>query len=584
MRFNVHTHIFNFRSVFGPTTLKILANRLTHEKWPDFIRDAVVKALAKHLSGDILDEEALLRVIARELNASDQLKTWLKDGGHALHPSVSILLDGDVEGLAAGALGEIFGKLSDALIKADDNDARQSTLSDLIAFLKIGIKPSIMRVADDLMRYSGPDTTVVALMMDITEAGADDEKQFVRQLKDTAEAALAYPGRLLPFVAVNPLRKTHFDHMVMALERYGFVGVKLYPSLGFKLNTPEMEQVFTYCEQHDVPLLMHCNAGGFYLDTQTIANSAPEVWRDDILPRHPKLRICFGHFGGDENLTSPDIVPGSWTAVILELMTAYPGVYADISYHDDPMNGAAAEKNYFAHLSRLLQQPTLQDRILFGSDFFLVRQRVRDDNLWRYFETRLTPQEFQQITEANPARYLGVPQGGTSAAPTIAGHLSYLVRRRFEVRAQPSAWAAAAIKTQHGEIEFFPNEFGTAWTTNNEAHWHAWQFFRARMYQRDGTSLTHAASGHLRLRDLEKWPSELLSEQTRPAALRKMASDLHVFLLQSGTPGALLEDGVTANSAQSTLAGLLKEGDTKLAEFGPAVDSLYSFKRERSQA
>ncbi len=141
---------------------------------------------------------------------------------------------------------------------------------------------------------------------------------------------------------------------------------------------------------------------------------------------------------------------------------------------------------------------------------------------------------------------------------------------------------AGSIKTQHGEVEFFPNEFGTAWTTNNEAHWYAWQFFRTRMYERDGISLTHAASGHLRLRDLEKWPSELFSEQTRPAALRKMASDLHVFLLQSGTPGALLEEGVTANSAQSTLAGLLKEGDTKLAEFGPAVDSLYSFKRERS--
>jgi predicted TIM-barrel fold metal-dependent hydrolase len=580
MRINAHTHIFNFRSVFSPATLKILANRLLREKWPDFMRDAVIKVLSKHLTGDLFDEETLLRALAKELNASDKLKDLLKNTGHALHPSVNVILEGDVDGLAAGALREIFGKLSDALIKADDDDARAGTVEDLIAFLAIGIKPTILHVANDLMRYSGPETIVVALMMDITEKDADDEKQFQRQLKDTSEAALAYPGRILPFVAVNSLRKAHYEHMVTALENFGFVGVKLYPSLGFRLDTAEMDKIFAYCEQNDVPILMHCNQGGFFLNEGTISYSTPEIWRDLILPRYPKLRICFGHFGGDENLTKAEIDPNSWTAIILELMDAYEGVYADISYHDDPMNGLEGEKNYFGNLKSLLVRPKVMGRILFGSDFFLVRQRVRDDNLWRYFESRFSKAEFEQLTDTNPQRYLGLPGGGKAPAPTIANHLSFLVKHRFEVRSLPVPWAAAAIKVQAGDIEFFPNEFGTGWTINNDAHWYTWQFFRTRMFPTDRETLTLGKAGHLRLRDLDKWYSEAMSKPNRPAALRKLANDLHLFLVQKDSPGAVLEKNVSPNSAQSAISKLLSNGDTILAEFGPAIDALYHFKRE----
>ena len=580
MRINAHTHIFNFKSVLGPPTVDFLANRLKLEGVPKVLRDAIIKALKKHFQGEIFDETALLRTLAGELNVADGLKSLVAKAGTSLHPSLSILLEGDVEGLSAEALREILGRLSDAIIKKHPNDPATHTLEDMIEFLKIGIKPTILAVADDLMLHSGDDTVVVALMMDITAADADDEKQFERQLRDTAEAALAYPGRILPFVAVNTLRKTHFEHLVSAIDRHGFVGVKLYPSLGFRLDTTEMDRVFAHCSEHDIPLLMHCNQGGFALNEQTVAYSTPELWRDVILPRYPDLRICFGHFGGDEFLTGASIDPQSWTGVILELMLHYPGVYADISYHDDPMRSASAEANYFRNLKDLLSRATIRDRILFGSDYFLVRQQVRDDNLWRYFETRFTPQEFARLSEANPTRFLGLPNAAGVMAPTIRSHLGYLLRHKWEVRRDPHPWVLTALASQGLPTDFIPNEFGLAWTTNNEAHWHTWQFFRTRMHPADAAR-DFAYAGRLRMRDLNNWPSESMSSANRPAALRKFASDLHIFFVK-GTPKAITEEGVTAHAAQEKLAGEIGKGDTTLAELGPAVDALYRFKREQT--
>lgn len=581
MRFNCHAHIFTFRSVFTSETISILVRRLSREKWPPFAVKAAEKALRKHIKGELLDEDALLAELVGALKADKAVKELIASGAVKLPPSVAIALEGNVAGLPIGALREILSKVGSALRQADEEDARRADFGDLLAFLAMGIKPSIEAIAGKLLEYSGPDTAVVALMMDITEGGDADDALFRQQIEDTARSVLAFPGRILPFVAVNPRRSLHYERMTHALEERGFLGVKLYPSLGYPVDSPALRRVYAYCEQHETPVLLHCNAHGFFRDQASIKYCDPDAW-SPVFRDFPQLRVCFGHFGGDEHLVKPKIDQDSWTGRILRLMGEHPQrVFADISYHDDPMDGGEHEENYFGHLSRLLDDPVRKTQILFGSDFHLVRQRLRDDNLWRFFESRFSREHFRQITEINPVQFLGFPRAsGHGARNNVLRHLRFLAKHNFEVRAEPAEWVGRAMASELGPVEFHPNEFGSDWTRNNEAHYYADQFFRTLMHPSDASRLSFAESGRCRMRDLPRWPSEALPTQIRTAALRQIATGLQAYIGQKPAPAAIFEEDVTAATARKSFLELLGQPDACVAQFGPAVDALYRFRSE----
>ncbi len=576
MRINIHTHVFNFRSVFTEQTVNILLDRIGSEDWPPFVMEAVKSALMHLLKGEYMDEEALLKQLVKHLSRSRKAKNFGGSLGKAIPADVSVLLSGNIDDLAVDALHEILRKLGDII---DDNrDAENRTLSDLVDFLAIGIQPTIHEVARTLMRQSGDGTVVAALMMDITTGGTKDEKLFLKQIEDTSAAALAFPGWLLPFVAVNPLRTSHFERMEMALNQRGFVGVKLYPSLGYDVDSKAMRNVYAFCEANEIPLLMHCGPGGFCLNKQTALNSDPGLWRA-ILKDYPTLRICFGHFGGDSNLTQDVIPADSWTKCILDLMKTYKGVYADIAYHTDPMAGGAPEANYFKNLGSLLGDPAYGDRILFGSDFFMVRQRLREDTHWRYFESKFSAPQFRLITFDNPSRFLGLPSaGGFGAAKNIRKYIDFLVGHKDSVGSEPAAWALAAVKRMHGDITFKSNPWGVSWTKNNAAHWYTWRFFNNEMGDLQRRLSFEDAAGVL-VRQLPGWPSSQVAVKIREGRLRELAAALQYFLT-SGNIKAKPEPGVTRRKSENELLKLFTNGDTKLAEFGDTVDKLFRFAQE----
>lgn len=580
MRFNCHTHIFNLQAVFTKETVATLIDRLARERWPDFAVKAANKVILKVLSGEKLTEEALLRELVGALKADKALEGLAAKGLAELPPSVTVALEGDIAGLPVGALREILNKAGKGWESLGEDDWKRGDFGDLLAFLTIGLKPSIEAVADKLLEYSGDDTGVVALMMDITKGKDDDDALFQRQIEDTARATLAYPGRIFPFVAVNTRRTLHYERMTYALEEKGFVGVKLYPSLGYEVGTPEMEKVYRYCVEHETPVLMHCNRGGFYRTPAAIEHCDPAHWRK-ILGKFPELKICFGHFGGDENFTGKKIPEDSWTGTILQLMDEFSGVYADISYHDDPMDGGECEENYFAALDEILRDPVRGKRVLFGSDFHLVRQRVRDDNLWRFFEGRIATKHFQAISETNPVAFLGLPNAlGRGACRNIDRHLRFLAKYNHGVKRPPVDWSRKAIEATLGKVEFFPNPFGSDWTENNEAHFYVEQFFRERAGT-DAVTRSFTALGQLRMRDLPYWPSEALPAGERKDQLARLAARLHSYVIHAPIPAAVFEVGVDYEKAEAEFLRLLNDPDTQVAAFGPAVDTLYRFRSER---
>src|SRR5690606_17921052 len=138
---------------------------------------------------------------------------------------------------------------------------------------------------------------------------------------------------VLPFIAVNPHRSDHFEIMRRAIEEQGFVGVKLYPSLGYEMTTPAMRNVLAYCRAEDVPITIHCTATGFARDAASAGYSHPKHWLSLFTTPHDTLRVCFAHCGGWGGFCGEEADQIEWAETILSYMDEHPNVYADLSYH-----------------------------------------------------------------------------------------------------------------------------------------------------------------------------------------------------------------------------------------------------------
>jgi hypothetical protein len=267
-------------------------------------------------------------------------------------------------------------------------------------------------------------------------------------------------------------------------------------------------------------------------------------------------------------------------------MEKYPGVYADIGYHTDPMDGGDAETNYFKNLSELLSRPAIRDRILFGSDFFLVQMRLREDNLWDYFTEKLPADLFRQITEINPTAFLGLPdKAGNGAARNIVRYVDFLVGHKYEVGVEPSPWVMKLVaKNYRNPVKFVPNPFGLGWSVNNDAHYYTDQFFRTQMSETQRTHCSFLQAGGLLVREMTTWPGEQIPKDIRDEKFRMLSSRLHLFMVNpadTGGPGADPEAGVTRKAAENTVRSLFANGDNRLADFGVVVDRLYRFRGEK---
>jgi hypothetical protein len=149
------------------------------------------------------------------------------------------------------------------------------------------------------------------------------------------------------------------------------------------------------------------------------------------------LKICFGHFGGNDEwkrffeqdrygfsnqfsqhpywgidfllTTKGEISRGKpeqiwkytdWYSIICSLMLQHPNVYADISYilHSDA--------KILPLLKQTLQNQELRRKVLFGTDFYVVRNQKSDKNMLADMMGGLIVEDFDMIARENPVRFL----------------------------------------------------------------------------------------------------------------------------------------------------------------------------------
>ena len=160
-----------------------------------------------------------------------------------------------------------------------------------------------------------------------------------------------------------------------------------------------------------------------------------------LLNQYPKLKISFAHFGGNEdwddylqnplsleekakydkivteiksllNHDSPNeqeqkqlkekieaAFSMNWLYLILQILKEYENVYADISY-------TLNDEKYFSFLKVLLQDTQLKQKILFGSDYYMVQTETSEKRFSVDLRGYLGEDDYRQIAETNPKAFL----------------------------------------------------------------------------------------------------------------------------------------------------------------------------------
>lgn len=199
-----------------------------------------------------------------------------------------------------------------------------------------------------------------------------------------------------------------FGGDVDTMDSNFFAGIKVYPPLGFDPwpedgeEKKKVECLYSMCIEKKIPITTHCSDGGFITDDRAEIYTAPSRWAQ-ALEQYGDLRINFAHFGAQ----SKWFTRKTWMDDILTLMSAYPHVYADVSYR-----GIDSEDYKF--LRELIDDNKtpfcLKDRVLFGTDFMInLRDIDSYSDYLRQFAATLNPLvsgEKDLFCSTNPERFL----------------------------------------------------------------------------------------------------------------------------------------------------------------------------------
>ncbi|MEX1018947.1 MAG: amidohydrolase family protein [Litorilinea sp.] len=307
-------------------------------------------------------------------------------------------------------------------------------------FLDVGNQPSQAKVLAQIQCEYPEGTRFVVLPMDMTHAKLGPlTKSIERQHEELVTLAKASEGTLLPFYAVDPRHANFVADARRHLASGNYHGVKLYPSLGYKPDDEALFPIYELCESKNLPVMTHCSTGGvweFGLNQAQRADLGHPRRYKKVLQEFPRLRICLAHFGGGpewlRHLRGPEkgadtkndhTIKGdrknragetdddAWIKIIGDMIRGdtYPNLYTDISYIAFAPRLGSYYFDFFDYLKVLLSNEKLRQRVLFGSDFYMVqRERLSEKEVSITLRSRLGEDLYFQIANVNPKHYLGL--------------------------------------------------------------------------------------------------------------------------------------------------------------------------------
>jgi predicted TIM-barrel fold metal-dependent hydrolase len=283
------------------------------------------------------------------------------------------------------------------------------------------------------------------------------------------DAVLPHCGRIHPFVPFDPARQLAWERQKLtpdgqrpeygslelvkdAIENKGFIGVKLYNSLGYRplgnadllavlqrkrvaVRNEKMQYLFEgaeydrvlrelyqYCEENGVPITAHCQTGGIEAYPEASYHFGnPVLWRD-VVEEYPNLRLNLAHFAWGQGSGYRDKRVSDLVKAVCSMMINYNYVYADVSHHHlisrrgHRMNVASYRAICNDYAGKGLEK--LKRRLLYGSDWHVLRRVRSFESFMKHYITVLRQANFYAEEEigdflgGNALEFLGLLPGG----------------------------------------------------------------------------------------------------------------------------------------------------------------------------
>lgn len=294
-------------------------------------------------------------------------------------------------------------------------------------FFARGALESQQNIFEHVQKQYPDKTRFIALPMDLEFMGIGKPiSSYEVQLKELAKLRDENKNTLIPFSAVDPRRPNVVKEFKRWHEEYKINGLKIYPNLGYYPDNPILMEVYEYCEKNHLPVMAHCSPGGIRKlgisieEAREFAN--PSNYKK-VLEAFPKLHFCLAHFGGSEewerHLTGGTPREGkdaTWLTIIIDMLREkkinskarkYPNLYTDVSYTLFTETPSYRPFNYFNFLNVLLEDKAIRERVIFGTDYYMVeREKVSEMEVSIGMRAHLGEKLYFQIAHYNTRRYL----------------------------------------------------------------------------------------------------------------------------------------------------------------------------------
>jgi predicted TIM-barrel fold metal-dependent hydrolase len=220
----------------------------------------------------------------------------------------------------------------------------------------------------------------------------DDQARLIEQI------AILSGGAILPFIGYNPrsdleAHDRSFERVVDAICNRGFIGVKLYPPMGYLAygnagkerpgTCPAMAdasdidarlyRLYAWCADHSVPIMSHTSRS-FGMSDDYDDCASPFGWQRAI-EALPGLRVQAGHFGGDSDYA----LANAWAADYVGMMGTPQGsnLYVDLSNLGELFEPCSrvrtAVEPLFARTLSKVSDEIAASRMIYGSDWYMTR-------------------------------------------------------------------------------------------------------------------------------------------------------------------------------------------------------------------
>lgn len=439
---DIHCHSFNGGDLPVEGFVKHVALR---DKWllPDWAKARLARRADRMVQREKHGYEAERKILQKLLDASAL--------GLAEPDDADVDLGPPFEQQVAEDLRDLLEEDPEtaALLDAESAEAGFVSPSEAEAFLAFARNLASTRVAvARRLIATYPEVNIFTPMLVDMSYGVDDQPMTsVAEQIDLHEmiSRLSILGRLsptdallLPFVGFDPRRAVEFpaalDLVKDAVLTKGFVGIKMYPPMGFSPignDEPRVDDVlndlYGFCELECVPITVHCNRTQGAKSKLNDKRSDPQRW-GEVLRAHRTLHLNLGHFGG--NKRSGKVF---WPEEISKLAADYH-LYADIGCHTDLLDSNGREE-YRKVLDQVFTGAgaPMRDRVMYGSDWSMLLQHPGAE---RYLHDVLT-----MFAQAEHARFAGgraLDFLGLGAIPNRNGQR--ILSRIRELGANPNTW------------------------------------------------------------------------------------------------------------------------------------------------